>query len=237
MCLVNDAVYIARYATAEKCQKLYGYVPGDNADHPGEWTATGAQFQHPYVFKTLFSKEKVEFEDLCETKQVQTAIYLDMNEELPENEHNYIFVGRVGLFTPIKEGCGGGLCLAQREEKFAAVTGTKDYRWLESEVVRNLSKEEDIDMSYFRKLVDDAVEKISKYGDYEWFVSESEYDGCLPWSCVMNEQVEYDPYMRPCGMSESQMSHCSYCDQCYHDDNGIIRCKKGYSLSDEFPFV
>ena len=55
MCLVNDAVYIAKY---------------DN----GEWTATGTQFQIPYVFKKLFSKEDILFDDLCETKSVTSSL-------------------------------------------------------------------------------------------------------------------------------------------------------------------
>ena len=84
MCLVNDAVYIAKYATAEQCQELYGYVPGDNKKKGGKWTATGAQFQIPFVFKTLFSKEPVVFEDMCETKSVTSTLYLDMNEILPD---------------------------------------------------------------------------------------------------------------------------------------------------------
>lgn len=84
MCLVNDAVYIAKYATAEKCEELYGYAPGDNRDHPGEWTATGTQFAVPYVFKKLFSGEPIEFEDMCETKSVSSTLYLDMNEHLPD---------------------------------------------------------------------------------------------------------------------------------------------------------
>ena len=84
MCLVNNAVYIAKYATEEKCQQAYGYVPGDIRKHPGEWTATGTQFQIPYVFKKLFSKEEILFEDMCETKSVTSALYLDTNETLPE---------------------------------------------------------------------------------------------------------------------------------------------------------
>jgi hypothetical protein len=84
MCLVNDAVYIAQYATSEECTKLYGYVPKDCSSHPGEWTATGAQFAQPFVFKTLFSHEPVEFDDLCEVKSVSTALYLDMNEGMPD---------------------------------------------------------------------------------------------------------------------------------------------------------
>lgn len=85
MCLVNDAVYIAKYATAEKCQDLYGYAPGDNKKHGGEWTATGTQFAIPYVFKTLFTGDRIEFSDLCQTFESRTgALYLDNNEALPD---------------------------------------------------------------------------------------------------------------------------------------------------------
>ena len=93
ICLVNDAVYIARYADKAKCERLYGYIPEKNGDgeqyvdgvriHEG-WTATGAQFQQPYVFKTLFSGEPLTFDDRCETKSVTSSIYLDMNEGYPD---------------------------------------------------------------------------------------------------------------------------------------------------------
>lgn len=152
MCLVNDAVYIARYSD-------------------GSWTATGTQFQIPYVFKRLFSKEELVFEDFCVTKSVNTSLYLDMNEDLPEDEHNYIFIGKVGQFTPIKSGCGGGVLYREKEGKYYAATGSKGYRWLESEMVFELDKLNDIDEGYFLKLADDAVDTIKKYGDYEWFVS------------------------------------------------------------------
>lgn len=163
MCLVNDAVYIAKEADSE------------------EWTATGTQFQIPYVFKTLFSHEPVKFEDLCETKQVTSALYLDMNEDLPEGEHDYHFIGRVGQFCPVVDGAGGGVLLRDNSGKFVAVTGTKRpgkvtkkddpgvYRWMESEMVKTLGLESMIDMTYYNKLVDDAVDTISAYGDFEWF--------------------------------------------------------------------
>ena len=234
MCLVNDAVYIARYASIEKCYKLFGkdYVDSsedickENKENPGKWTATGAQFAVPYVFKTLFSKEDIVFEDMCETKSVAKGdLYLDMNFNLPdvseyENEldklrksfkdtcdgkivkpddfdsmnsvpgtftderdrlkyeiskgHNYIFVGRVGQFCPIKPDKGGGILYRCDNQKYYAVTGTKGYRWLESEVVKTLGKEADIDRSYYDKLVNDAVENISQYGDFTWFVANDE---------------------------------------------------------------
>ena len=157
MCLVNDAVYIARYPD-------------------GKWTATGAQFAVPYVFKTLFSREPIEFADMCETKSVSTTLYLDMNENLPEDEHNYVFIGRVGLFCPVKDGCGGGVLLRYTDEgSYVAAVGSKGYRWMESEMVKTLGLEDCIERKYYDKLVDAAVDTISKYGDFEWFVSDDPY--------------------------------------------------------------
>lgn len=208
MCQINDADYIARYSEIEWCEERYGYIPGDNKKQPGKWTATGAKFAVPYVFKTLFSKESIEFEDLCETKSVKSAIYLDMNENLPDvsaeekelakyetlwkkqkisdeefndicenlNEviatgHDYHFVGKVGNFCPVLPGKGGGLLMRDQNGKMYSVTGSSGYRWLESELVRGIC-EEDIDRSYYNTLVDAAVETISQYGDFEWFVSD-----------------------------------------------------------------
>lgn len=189
MTLVNNAVYIARFATSDWCQSQYGYVPGDNAEESGNWTATGTQFQVPYVFKTLFSKEPLVFDDMCETKSVSKgAIYLDKDEGLPEGEHNYIFVGRVGQFTPVNNGYGGGDLMRLAGEnpdgskKFAYVTGSSGFKWLESEMVRELYPEHPetvVDRDYYTKLVDEAVEAINKYGDFEWFVSED--PGIAPW--------------------------------------------------------
>lgn len=185
ICQINDADYIAKYANPDWCEKTYGYIPGDNKKKGGKWTATGKQFQIPYTFKKLFSKEPIEFDDLCETKEVKTAIYLDMNENLLNDEHDYRFVGKVGNFCPIKPGCGGGVLVREAKDKegntkYDSVTGTlmKDktpYRWLESEFVRKLGKEDLIDLTYYRSLVDTAVEAISQYGDFEQFVSDEPY--------------------------------------------------------------
>ena len=208
MCLVNDAVYIAKYKDAAECEKIYGYIPDDNKKKSGQWTATGAQFAVPYVFKTLFSKESIEFEDLCEVKSVKSAIYLDMNETLPdvtaeekeldkyethfkkqkiteeewndirnrlnsiiESGHDYRFVGKVGNFCPVLPGHGGGLLVRDQNGKMYNVAGSTGYRWMESELVRGMN-EDCIDRSYYNALVDGAVDTISQYGDFEWFVSE-----------------------------------------------------------------
>ena len=186
MCLVNNAVYIAKYMDADKCKDQYGYIPEKNEKKGGKWTATGTQFRIPYVFKTLFSKDPIVFNDLCETKSVSKgAIYLDKNEDLPDGEHNYIFVGRVRQFCPIIPGAGGALLLREAgvddagERKYASVTGAKEYRWLESEMVYQLHMEESINKDYFNKEVDDAVKEISQYGDFEWFVADD--SGEPPW--------------------------------------------------------
>lgn len=176
-CLVNDAVYVAKHKSGK---------------HAGEWTATGAQFAVPYVFKTLFSKEQIRFEDMCETKSVSTALYLDMNEALADDEHNYIFIGKVGLFCPIKPGCRGGLLLREKDGQYYAATGSKGYRWLESEMVKQLNKENDIDKSYYNKLVDAAIDTISKFGDFEWFVSDDPY--ISPWNSSEPPWDESSPF-------------------------------------------
>ena len=48
--LVNDAVYV-----------------GESLE--GAWDAVGAQFQHPYVYKKLFTEEIPNFDDMCEARQ------------------------------------------------------------------------------------------------------------------------------------------------------------------------
>lgn len=212
ICQINDADYIARYKSAEYCEDAFGFVPKDNRKHEGQWTATGKQFAVPYVFKTLFSKEPIEFKDLCETFSVKTALYLDMNEKLPdvskyeaefektENKykkgklsdttfesicgelndkiaegHDYHFIGKVGQFTPIKPGKGGGLLMRQQGDKYYAAANSTGYRWLESELVSAPGNEENIDMSFYRNMTDKMIAEISKYGDFEWFASDDPY--------------------------------------------------------------
>jgi len=85
--------------------------------------------------------------------------------------HNYVFVGKAGQYCPMKKGTGGGLLMRESDGKYDSVAGTKGYRWIESEVVLSNHKENDIDMTYFERLADDAVNDISKYGDFTWFVS------------------------------------------------------------------
>ena len=239
MCLVNDAVYIAKYAD-------------------GEWTATGTQFAVPYVFKTLFSKEPIKFEDMCETKSVTSSLYLDMNETLPDvsnfekdlaksetqykknliseeqwkevsnrlnpliaEGHEYKFIGKVGNFCPILPGKGGGLLVREKDGKYYSATGSKGYRWLESEMVRG-GNEDYIDRAYYNSLVDGAVETISQYGDFEWFVSDD--------NRVVEKPAEKPkPRVKPpCG--DNKYHTCFDCPK-FYSDNFHADCEAGYDLS------
>lgn len=156
LCLVNDAVYIAR--------------KGDN------WIAVGAQFQHPYVFKKLFSHEPIKFEDLCETKSVtQGAMYLDFEHDTPMSlaPGRLRFVGRTAQFVPVTESSVGGVLYRVKDDRYYAVTGTKGYLWVEADVAKELEKTGKlaINYAYFDTLVDDARKTIEKFGSFEEFTN------------------------------------------------------------------
>lgn len=145
-CLVNDAVYIAR--------------SGD------KWTAVGAQFQHPYVFKTLFTGEEIRFEDYCEARSVlQGTMYIDFGDhgtDISQMTH----IGRTGSFVPVVD--GGGSLWRVKDGKAYAVAGTKGYRWIPHTVAkeRMLDGKLDVDMSYFENLKEQALEAINKQGSF-----------------------------------------------------------------------
>jgi hypothetical protein len=173
ICLVNNAVYIAKYGWAIK-KKLIG-----------TWTATGAQFAEPFLFKKVFSKEPIEFDDYKQTKSVTVPalIYLDFNEGLPEGQHNYIHVGRVGSFVPVIDGVGGGVLLRKNGDSYNCVVGTKGYRWKESEIVKSLGNEDQIALAYFYRLRDEAITSIKMYGPITDFIDnwkESEENNDYP---------------------------------------------------------
>jgi hypothetical protein len=174
-CLVNDAVYIAREGS--------------------EWNAVGAQFQHPVVFKALFSEEPISFNDLCETKQVtQGGMYLDFNEAqaTPGSPYEGMhFVGRTGMFVPVHRRAGGATLLRVKDGKSYAVTGTKNYLWLEADMVKALHLNDInwtfgelirsggnvggdvtdvINLEYYEDLVDAALKSIEKFGNFAEFV-------------------------------------------------------------------
>lgn len=240
MCLVNDAVYIA-------------------LEEDGKWEATGTQFAVPFVYKTLFSHEPLIFSDFCETKSVTTALYLDFNED---GEHHYQFVGRTGLFCPIRPGHGGGILLRDTGKelpepvkgeqhlwsggtlvdpdsetdrafekrhqkwvdtchgKYASATGSKDYRWMEAEVVKQTGCERFIDISYYEKLAEDAIDTISEFGDFDWFAN-----GGQPVAEHGNGKSIYIfPNGVPCG--DNKFATCYDCPS-FKDG----KCGKEYNLN------
>jgi energy-coupling factor transporter ATP-binding protein EcfA2 len=167
-CLVNDAVYVAGIQT----------VPWEEGFPKYKWTAVGAQFQHPYVFKTLFSNEDVVFDDYCEARSViKGTMYLYKGPEKPVNgvldgdaalmKH----VGRTGLFVPVEK--EGSALYRFNEDKYYAVSGTKGHLWMEADAAVELGEQDDleIDMTYFEKLRGDAVKAIEQFGSFEEFVS------------------------------------------------------------------
>ena len=62
--------------------------------------------------------------------------------------------------------------MREQYEKYYAVAGTKNYRWLESEMVRSLEKEHVIDVAYYEALAEDAKSAIEQYGYFDRFVSD-----------------------------------------------------------------
>lgn len=172
MTLVNDAVYIAKVAAGKK---------------PAYWQATGKEFQVPYVFKKLFSREFVEFNDLRETKSATTALYLDFRDEtdgtpMVLEDEELRFIGKVGSFVPVTE--GGGQLYREKDGKLYYAAGAKGYSWAEADVVRDNHLDDNVDMRYYEKLANAAVDQIKKYGDYEWFVDPVEM------TQVPNEAIE-----------------------------------------------
>lgn len=151
LCLVNDAVYIA-------CKD-------------GKWTAVGSQFQHPYVFKTLFSKEELTFDDFCEGKSVmQGTMYLDKEDHDKDDVLDYRtmrHLGRTGRFVPVTS--GGGTLYRVKEDRYYAVTGTKGYKWIDAEIAKTMPDLK-IDISYFEKLKDEAIKTIEQFGSFVDFV-------------------------------------------------------------------
>lgn len=153
LALFNDAVYVAR--------------------KDGVWSATGKQFQDPYVFKTLFTKEEINFEDYFEARSVlKGTMYLDFNKDLdrPDGftaDEDARFIGRTGLFVPVIEGHGGGILYRVVDGKAHAVPDTKGYLWKEAAQ----AKMDDIDMSFYDKKITSAMNQIAKFGTYEELMS------------------------------------------------------------------
>ena len=172
MCLITKADYVARCATEEQAMALHGYLPTKQKKHAGEWTETGDWFKDNYLFKTLFTHEPITLNDMYEVNSVTTALYLDMNENLSKDRHNYIFIGKCGAFTPVLPGTGGGELVRENKGKYDSANGAKGYRWKEFEVVRDLHLDQQVNRSYYDKRTEAAKKQIERFCPFDLFVSD-----------------------------------------------------------------
>ena len=154
MLLANDAVYIAH-------------------DKDG-WHATGKQFQEPLVFKTIFSGDPLDLEDVAQTRSVTTRMFLEFGVD------DRKFVGRVGSFLPVIPGTPGGGRLVRENHRtdkegnelisYGDVSGCKGYLWLDYEDVQGDWRDV-YDDRYGRQLVDAALDQIRKWTDVDAFLA------------------------------------------------------------------
>jgi hypothetical protein len=117
-------------------------------DEKGEWHATGAQFQEPYVFKTLFTKEPISKNDFFITKEVKNAS-IHLGDK---------FIGRLAEVYASET---GDEMFRVAGEKKGSISGTKGHRW---KLSKDFSGKADIDMSFYKDLLEKAVDAINKVG-------------------------------------------------------------------------
>lgn len=137
LALVNKSTYI--------CQ-----------DQDDVWHATGAQFQDPYVLKTLFTKETLTKEDFFVTKEVKNAS---------------VFLGEkfIGRLAEVYASDTGEEMFRVTDDKKGSISGTKGYKW---KLSKEWSGHKDINMAYYRDMLEKAVEAIKNVGDISIMVDE-----------------------------------------------------------------
>lgn len=113
------------------------------------WEAVGAQFKEPFIYKTLFTKEKIEPKDFFITKEVKNASIHIGGE----------FIGRLAEIYSSKT---GHEVRRITEDKEGYVSGTKGYLW---KLSSDFEDRKDIDMAYYNNLVEKAIDAIRKVGD------------------------------------------------------------------------
>lgn len=118
-------------------------------DQDDKWSATGTQFQDPYVFKTLFTKESLDKEDFFVTKEVKNA-----SVHLGET-----FIGRL---AEVYASESGQEMFRVTEDKKGSISGTKGYRW---KLSKDFTDRKDIDMNYYKELITKSIDAIQKVGD------------------------------------------------------------------------
>jgi DNA polymerase III gamma/tau subunit len=85
----------------------------------------------------------------------------------------------------------------------------------------NPATENDIDRSFYDRLVDEAVEAISQYGDFEWFVSD---DSCVEVKPTQKKIDDSAPWLMPCGKERETCFGCEH----FNNDTYHLDCTLGY---------
>lgn len=176
-CLVDKANYIAY--------------------NDGRWEATGIKFGHPYVMKMLFTKERIDYDDFKEAKSVGSKMYayfadpdspMALSKIIPElTVDDLSFIGKVGSFVAVNPDTPGAFTLVKEgsgKSPFVNVTGGSGVTWLEFDQFKaRYSESEDhggeygedvntteIDITFYNKLAENAIDEISKFEDFDQFV-------------------------------------------------------------------
>jgi hypothetical protein len=176
LALVNKSTYI--------CQ-----------DMDGEWHATGAQFQDPYVFKTLFSKEPLKKEDFFVTKEVKNAS---------------VFLGEkfIGRLAEVYASETGEEMFRVADEKKGSISGTKGFKW---KLSKDWAGHKDLDMTYYKDLVEKAIEAIGKIGDITVMIDvpnkDTERMRCEldNYKCLADAYVPSEPFNMDIDLKEDEL--------------------------------
>jgi hypothetical protein len=150
-CLLNKAVYIARKLGTDK------------------WEAVGAQYQHPWVYKSLFKPgTPITYEDCGEIKSVTggSAIYLKKGD-------TYAFQGRTGSFMPVLS--EGGELYRLKDGKYYHLSGTSGHEWFPTTMVKELNLP--VDTGYYDNLLTEAMAPLKAMGDVDMFFSKEIQNG------------------------------------------------------------
>lgn len=149
-------------------------------DEEGEWHATGTQFQDPYVFKTLFTKEPLTKEDFFVTKEVKNAS---------------VFLGErfIGRLAEVYASETGDEMFRVADEKKGSISGTKGYKW---KLSKDWAGHKDLNMAYYKDLQEKAVDAIDKVGDLSVML-EDVVKECDEGVCHYTFKTNADPYGDP----------------------------------------
>ena len=184
-CLVNDAVYICREGDEWSATGTQFAVPyvfkslfsgeeitfDDLCETKTATTNLYIDLNESLKDVSVYEKELKKLEFQYKKSEIDEDYYIKEKarlEDIIKEGHNYIFVGKVGRFSPVIPSMGGGDLVREKDGKYYSVTGSKGYRWVESDIlVNDVSK---IDMSYYERLKDEAKKAIEKYGSFEEFI-------------------------------------------------------------------